>query len=154
VRRNPNRACLTKRHAACLVHSLSKSGPIVKTILRASNSYGMRVGQLQEFFRIFGADQFVPVTSRGSTRARSSSKPARPYICRLITFSRLICPSNGPLLRGVSIANVTGPRSRPRVFANCPTQENPEAIARFIHPANLSAVHQRSSARELQYQLA
>src|ERR1700716_647003 len=34
----------------------------------------------------------------GSTRARNSSKPARPYICRLIIFSRLMWPSTGPLL--------------------------------------------------------
>src|SRR5262249_55226753 len=32
------------------------------------------------------------------TRARSSSKPARPYICRFIVFSRFTCPSTGPLL--------------------------------------------------------
>lgn len=34
------------------------------------------------------------------TRARRSSNPARPYICRLIIFRRLTCPSTGPLLHG------------------------------------------------------
>jgi len=34
-----------------------------------------------------------------STRARSSSDPARPYIVRLITFSRFTWPSTGPLLQ-------------------------------------------------------
>src|SRR5258708_2601890 len=34
-------------------------------------------------------------TSQGSTRALSSSNPARPYIWRLMAFSRLICPSVG-----------------------------------------------------------
>ena len=32
------------------------------------------------------------------TRARSNAKPARPYIVRLMTFSRLTWPSTGPLL--------------------------------------------------------
>ena len=61
--------------------------------------------QLNRFFRTFGAIQFDPKVSHGRTRALSSSKPARPYICRLITFSRLIWPSSGPLLHGVSIAS-------------------------------------------------
>jgi hypothetical protein len=39
-------------------------------------------------------------TSQDSTRALSSSNPARPYIRRLMAFSRLICPSMGPLLHG------------------------------------------------------
>jgi hypothetical protein len=43
---------------------------------------------------------------QGSTRAFNSSKPARPYICRLIALSRLICPSIGPLLHGVVIGHI------------------------------------------------
>ena len=35
------------------------------------------------------------------TRRRSRSKLARPYICRLINLSRVICPSARPLLQGV-----------------------------------------------------
>jgi hypothetical protein len=34
-----------------------------------------------------------------STIARKSANPARPYICRLIVFKRLICPSTCPLLQ-------------------------------------------------------
>jgi hypothetical protein len=37
-------------------------------------------------------------------RARSSSIPARPYLCRLRVFNRLICPSVGPLLQTCSTA--------------------------------------------------
>ena len=35
-----------------------------------------------------------------NTLARRRSKPARPYICRLIIFSRFTCPSTWPLLQG------------------------------------------------------
>ena len=35
----------------------------------------------------------------GKSRARRSSTPARPYICRRRVFSRLMCPSTGPLLQ-------------------------------------------------------
>src|ERR1700722_11253813 len=34
-----------------------------------------------------------------NTLARRRSKPARPYICRLIIFSRFTCPSTWPLLQ-------------------------------------------------------
>jgi hypothetical protein len=40
----------------------------------------------------------------GSRRARSSSIPARPYICRFRILSRLMCPSTGPLLH---VSNAT-----------------------------------------------
>src|SRR4051794_18133643 len=44
------------------------------------------------------------------TRWRSRSKLARPYICRLISLSRVICPSAWPLLQGVvSAARITAP---------------------------------------------
>lgn len=42
-----------------------------------------------------------------STRLRKRAKPARPYIMRLKTFSRLTCPSTGPLLHGHSKAAAT-----------------------------------------------
>jgi hypothetical protein len=57
-------------------------------------------------------------TSQGSTRALSSSNPARPYIWRLMAFSRLICPSMGPLLHGVVIESSTAFKSRRSVLAN------------------------------------
>jgi hypothetical protein len=44
--------------------------------------------------------QAACVTSQGSTCALSSSNPARPYVWRLMAFSRLICPSLEPLLHG------------------------------------------------------
>src|SRR4051794_31355497 len=44
------------------------------------------------------------------TRRRSRSKLARPYICRLINLSRVICPSAWPLLQGVvSAARIAAP---------------------------------------------
>jgi transposase-like protein len=57
-------------------------------------------------------------TSQGSTRALSSSNPARPYIWRLMAFRRLICPSMGPLLHGVVIESSTAFKSRRSVLAN------------------------------------
>src|SRR4051812_10177567 len=41
----------------------------------------------------------IASTESGVSRARSNSKPARPYIWRLIVFSRFTCPSTGPLLQ-------------------------------------------------------
>jgi hypothetical protein len=48
-----------------------------------------------------------PFYAACSTRALKRSKFARPYICRLIVFSRLTCPSTGPLLQGSSSAAAT-----------------------------------------------
>ena len=46
------------------------------------------------------------------TRSLSRAKLARPYICRLISFSRWIYPSTMPLLHGSRSAASTAPRSR------------------------------------------
>jgi hypothetical protein len=61
----------------------------------------------------FLTNELFYATARGSTgitRAFSSSNPARQYIRRLIALSRLIRPSTGPLLHGVSIASSTAQR--------------------------------------------
>ena len=58
-----------------------------------------------------GSDSFPLQDDRlygesGISRARRSSTPARPYIWRLIVFSRFTCPSTGPLLqRSVTAAS-------------------------------------------------
>jgi hypothetical protein len=52
--------------------------------------------------RRFGADQ-----GGWSTRRRKRSNLALPYICRLISFSRVIWPSVCPLLQGYSRAAFT-----------------------------------------------
>ncbi len=44
------------------------------------------------------------VVGRYSTRARSRSKLARPYIWRLMVLRRLTCPSSWPLLQGYFMA--------------------------------------------------
>src|SRR5262245_21570325 len=46
-----------------------------------------------------------------TTRARSKASPARPYICRLMAFSRLTWPSTGPLLHGPVSAAATAASS-------------------------------------------
>jgi hypothetical protein len=46
-----------------------------------------------------------------STLWRRRSKPARSYMVRLMTFSRLICPSTGPVLQGSVKAACTASRS-------------------------------------------
>jgi len=69
----------------------------------------------------------------GKTRAFRSSNPARLYLCRLPIFSRLICPSHGPLLHGAVIASSTARRSRRRVRPNCTISGKPELIAVPIH---------------------
>ena len=50
---------------------------------------------------VFKHHQTALEPSHGSTRALRSSKPTRPYICRLIAFKRLMCPSMGPLLQAL-----------------------------------------------------
>ena len=68
-----------------------------------------------------------PSSYNGVIRARSNSRPARPYMARLRIFSLLICPSVCPLLQGSDTAlrkslNVLayGPRkARHRVDARC-----------------------------------
>jgi hypothetical protein len=49
----------------------------------------------------------------GSRRARSTSIPARPYICRFSILSRFMCPSTGPLLHGLLTAASAYRRSAP-----------------------------------------
>src|ERR1700740_7647 len=105
---------------------------------------------LNRFFRTFGADQGALEASQGSTRALRSSKPARPYICRLIAFSRLICPSIGPLLHGIVIESSTASKSRRSVLANCAVERNPEAAADTIQVFSFFALRQRSMARKLE----
>ena len=51
-------------------------------------------------------------------RARSRSRPARPYMERLMSFSLLILPSTGPVLHGKIIAARTASISRRRPRAN------------------------------------
>jgi len=46
-----------------------------------------------------------------STLWRRRSKPARPYMDRLMAFNRLICPSTGPVLQGSVRAACTASRS-------------------------------------------
>ena len=69
------------------------------------------------------------------------------YICRLIAFSRLICPSMGPLLDGVVIDSFTASKSRRSVLANWAVKRNPETVAESIHVFSLLALCQRSMAR-------
>ena len=53
-------------------------------------------------------------------RARSRSRPARPYMERLMSFSLLILPSTGPVLQGSVSAARTASISRSRPRANDP----------------------------------
>jgi hypothetical protein len=98
-------------------------------------------------FRTFGADHAALEASQGSTRAFRSSEPARPYICRLIAFSLLMCPSIGPLLHSVVIHSFTASKSRRSVLANWAVKRNPEAAADTIQVFSFLALRQRSMAR-------
>jgi len=52
-----------------------------------------------------------------STRARSSSKPARPYIVRFSILRRLIWPSAGLVVHGSASAALIASKSRRRLVA-------------------------------------
>lgn len=69
-----------------------------------------RYGNDFRLWLTFGAELYWPEVS-GRRRARSSSTPARPYICRFSILSRLICPSTGPLLQRWLTAASTAARS-------------------------------------------
>ena len=73
--------------------------------IRASK--GAKSGLFRNFDATHGAGPAEAGGEYGKTRARRSSKPARPYIWRLIIFSRLIWPSTWPVLHGVSTAAAT-----------------------------------------------
>lgn len=75
------------------------------------------------FFRIFGAGWFsrgaaYAIDAQAARRRRCSKpKPARLYIWRLSTLSRLICPSTGLVLQGRDRAACTAGRSWRRPLA-------------------------------------
>src|SRR4051812_11167509 len=71
-----------------------------------------------------------------STRWRRRSNPARPYMVRLMTFSRLICPSTGPVLQGSVKAACTASRSWRRLPAK---PLKPPVSAAAIQPSSWSA---------------
>src|SRR3954465_6573690 len=85
-----------------------------------------------------------------STRLRSSSNPARPYMVRLIVFSRLICPSTGPVDHRVSSAARTAARSFPRPSAK-PASGVPAAAA--SHPSSVPVPFFRTKAAKLRARL-
>jgi hypothetical protein len=72
---------------------------------------------LQRFFVLLCAQLLEEVEGRifsyaaASTLWRRRSNPARPYMDRLMTFNRLICPSTGPVLQGSVRAACTASRS-------------------------------------------
>jgi hypothetical protein len=68
--------------------------PLVPRSHRHTTSALTKTGIFRVLVQIHGAWLLaMPSCRRGSTRARSRSKPARPYICRFMIFSRLTCPS-------------------------------------------------------------
>ena len=75
-----------------------------------------------------------------NTRCRRRSKPARPYIWRLIVFRRLICPSTGLVLQGSASAARTAARSRRRLSAKA-TQRSLSPSRRANHQAAPAAAH-------------
>src|SRR3954471_4758667 len=71
-----------------------------------------------------------------STLWRRRSNPARPYMVRLMTFSRLICPSTGPVLQGSVKAACTASRSWRRLPAK---PLKPPVSAAAIQPSSWSS---------------
>src|SRR5262249_46365405 len=72
-----------------------------------------------------------------STRARRSTNPARPYICRLIVFNRFTCPSTGPLLHLCVTAACTDASSPRMPSANRRRAGSGEASPRVSHSLNV-----------------
>lgn len=79
----------------------------------------------------------------GHHASRRRSKPARPYIDRLMSLILLIFPSTGPVLRGRSIAARTASKSRMR-----PRAKDAMGLSRADanHPSSVSALRSTSKS--------
>ena len=80
-----------------------------------------------------------------TTLALSNRIPARPYICRLIVFRRLTCPSTGPLLHRSVIAASTAASSRRMPSANRRISGQEDASP--FTSQSLSVPHERLRSR-------
>ena len=80
------------------------------------------------------------------TRSLRRSKPARPYICRLMSFNRWICPSTWPLLHGSWSAASTALRSRSRRRANV---ARGECVAASTQCGHSTALRLRTISKKL-----
>jgi hypothetical protein len=82
------------------VRTYQQKGPASDSV-RIRVAHQLNRGQLYLNWLLlsFGAGVYA-ATGSGSSRARSSSMPLRPYIWRFSILRRLICPSTGPLLQG------------------------------------------------------
>ncbi len=105
-----------------------------------------RAGELIEYglSRTFGEPHATGAAYAAKTRSRSRSKLARPYICRLISFSRLTCPSVWPLLQGSDNAATTASRSLWIPAANRRRSGNSLSLTAFIQPSSASALRSRT----------
>src|SRR5262249_36247884 len=88
---------------------------------------------LLAILRTFGASSVRRKSSHGNTRAFRNSSFALLYICRLIAFNRLICPSINPLLQGVVIASFTACKSRRSALANWARKGKSLVLTSSIH---------------------
>src|SRR3954467_3980918 len=79
------------------------------------------------------------------TRRRSRSKLARPYICRLISLSRVICPSAWPLLQGVVSAAWIAAPSCSSPAANVSRARTPDLRASASQVSNATRAASRST---------
>lgn len=76
-----------------------------------------------------------------NTRARSKSKFALPYICRLSTFNRFTCPSVWPLLQGELAAARTAFSSRRKTVTKFSNSGRLQFDAWLIQPERLFSSH-------------
>ena len=120
------------------------------------------LSRMQRFLRMIVAEGGVDAAlvqsygslnvGSGSRRARSSSIPARPYICRFSILSRLSCPSTGPLLHGLLTAASTALRSCFKVrtmrtsewIPVMPEHQEQQATVAHLVPAVPSTVQPRA----------
>jgi len=80
-------------------------------------------------------------------RARSRSKPDRPYPIRLRSLTRVIWPSTLPVLHSCSTPAMTAPKSAANVLTNLLKEGNALAEACSIHRDRFSALRSPRIAR-------
>ena len=83
-----------RKERAAKPASAADTSPVV---IGAQNGFSRTFGGAGHAARLLADGRWIAQAAY-RTRARSNAKPARPYIVRLMTFSRLTWPSTGPLL--------------------------------------------------------
>jgi hypothetical protein len=97
---HPERSMMVNHTAPSLSTRLRDSGVVLHRDRRGGQDYApaSSVGPSADAYG--RGTGFCPRLGASTKRRWSRARLARPNICRLSSFKRVICPSTGPLLQG------------------------------------------------------